>query len=138
MFFKIGVLKNITNFTGKYLCRSLFTSNLPSDRQILKNTFFYRTPPVPASDGFRFPSFNFNKKEVPAKMFFCEFCETFRKTFLTEYLRMTASCVNLKILRSFLEQRFYRAPPRTAYFMYKLNKISTSIYSQKYPFEVAI
>ena len=65
MFFKIGVLRNFANFTGKHLCWSLFLIKsqarrpgtlLKSDSktgvffceicEIFKNTFFYRTPAV--------------------------------------------------------------------------------------------
>ena len=34
---------------------------------------------------------NFVKKETLAQVFYCEFCEDFRKTFFTEHLWMTAS-----------------------------------------------
>ena len=42
MFFKIGVFKNLRNFTGKHLCWSLFFKKLfPCEIwQIFKNTFF--------------------------------------------------------------------------------------------------
>ena len=42
MFFKIGVLKNIANFTGKHLCWSLFLIKLQAYEicEILKNTLF--------------------------------------------------------------------------------------------------
>ena len=45
MFFKIGVLRNFWNFTGKHLqtCNCQIC-------EILKNTFFYRTPPVAACE----------------------------------------------------------------------------------------
>ena len=63
MFFKIGVLKNFPNFTGKQLCWSLFLTkfftnfikNTPTQVfsceicKTFKNTFFDRTPPVAAS-----------------------------------------------------------------------------------------
>ena len=39
---------------------------------------FYRTSPVAASEGFRFPDWNFIKKETPEKIFFCEFCKIFK------------------------------------------------------------
>ena len=61
--YKKGVLKNFLNFTGKYLCQSLFFNNIAGlgvcnfiknevlERafsceiyEILKNTFLYRTP----------------------------------------------------------------------------------------------
>ena len=38
MFFKIGVLKNIANFTGKRLCWSLFLINLQALRLYLRET----------------------------------------------------------------------------------------------------
>ena len=65
MFFKIGVLKNFANFIGKHQCWSIFLIKLQvwtllkrDFRQlfsceisdIFKNTFFYRTPPVAASE----------------------------------------------------------------------------------------
>ena len=34
---------------------------------------------------------NFIKKETPAQVFSCEFCEHFKNTFLTEHLLITAS-----------------------------------------------
>ena len=63
MFFKIGVLKNFANSTGKHLSWSLFLTmfftdfikNTPTQMlscticKIFKNTFFYRTPQVVAT-----------------------------------------------------------------------------------------
>ena len=59
------------------------------------------------------------------------------KHLLTEYLRMTAYCVYLQILRSFLEHLFYRAPLANCLFHVQVtgiqppdtvkNKQSTSI-----------
>ena len=67
MFFKIGVLTNFTNFTGKHLYWNLFLIKLQPLRlatllketptqvfsckicEIFRNTLFYRTPPVAAS-----------------------------------------------------------------------------------------
>ena len=64
IFFKIGVLKDFGDFTGKNLCWSLFLIKLQAWRpstllrrdcntgiflwisKIFRNTFFYRTPPV--------------------------------------------------------------------------------------------
>ena len=50
-FFKIGVLKNFANFTGKHLCWSLLLIKLFSCEffELFKSIFFYRTPPVAAS-----------------------------------------------------------------------------------------
>ena len=67
MFFKISVLKSFPNFIGKRLYWSLFLKRLQAEGlqlyfkktltkvfscevcKIIKNTFFYRTPPVTAS-----------------------------------------------------------------------------------------
>ena len=67
-FFKIGILRNVAKFTVKHMCWSLFfmklqawrTATLKKEtptqvfsckiREISKNTYFYRTPPVAASD----------------------------------------------------------------------------------------
>ena len=53
-----GVLRSFTKFTGKHLCQSFFFFKKETLAQvfssefceIFKNTFFYRTPPVAASD----------------------------------------------------------------------------------------
>ena len=57
---KKGVLTNFTKFTGKHLRQSLFFN------------------------------YNFIKKETLAKVFSCEFCETSKNTFFTEYLWVTS------------------------------------------------
>ena len=61
MFFKIGVLKNLANLTGKYLCRSLFLKTLQAK------------------------SCNIIKKKTPTQVFFCEICEMFQNTFFIEH-----------------------------------------------------
>ena len=58
------------NFTK--LLRTPFVQN--SSGWLLR-TIFYWTSPVAASGSFRFPACNFIKKEIPGKMFFCEFCK---------------------------------------------------------------
>ena len=50
MYGKIGGLKNFANFTGKYLCWSLFSIQLQAWGPA-KNTFICRTPPVAVSEG---------------------------------------------------------------------------------------
>ena len=61
VFFKIDVLKNFSNFTGKHQCFGLFTkvAGLKATPthvfsceicEIFKNTFFKTTPPVAASE----------------------------------------------------------------------------------------
>ena len=49
--------------------------------RFFKNTFFYRTSPVAASDIFRFPACKFIKKETSAYIFFCKFCKIFKILF---------------------------------------------------------
>ena len=79
--------------------------------EIFKNTLFYKTSPVVASDSFRFPACNSIKKGTPATMFFCKFWKIFKNIFLfIEHLRIIASCIYLWILRSFSEHFFYKAP----------------------------
>ena len=43
IFFKIGVLKNFSNFTGKHLCRSLFVVKLRPLRPFLRRYFLENT-----------------------------------------------------------------------------------------------
>ena len=63
---KIGVLKNLAQFTEKRMCQSLFHAN------------------------------NFIKKKTLAQLFSCEFCESFKNTSFTEHLWMTVSfCLNV-------------------------------------------
>ena len=71
--------------------------------QNLNTYIIYRTSPMAASDSFRFPACNFNKKKTPVKMFICELCEIFKNIFRQKHLRMTVSCAYLWILRSFSE-----------------------------------
>ena len=44
---------------------------------MFKRKLFYRTSPVAASDGFRFPACKKKKKETAEKIFFCEFWKSF-------------------------------------------------------------
>ena len=91
MFFKIGVLKNFANCTGKHLSWSLFLTkfftdfikNTPTQMlscaicKIFKNTFFYRTPQVCCHC----------RKRLQHRCFTCGICEIFKDTFLVEQLR---------------------------------------------------
>ena len=62
----------------------------------LRNSMFYRTSPVAASDSFSFLACNFIKRETPARMFSVNFANFLRTFFLlAEHLRMIASCVYL-------------------------------------------
>ena len=64
---KKGVLRNLTKFTGKHLCHSLFFNKLQPQ------------------------ACNFIKKDTLAQVFSCELCEISKKIFFTEHLRTTAS-----------------------------------------------
>ena len=68
MFCKKGVLRNFTNFTGKYLCQSLFLKKVPGLRD--SGTI---------------------KKETLAQLFSCKFCEISKNTLLQRTPRMAAS-----------------------------------------------
>ena len=57
VFIKKGVLRNVTKFTGKHPCQDLFLIKLPE-------------------------TCNFIKKEILAQVFYCEFCEISKSTFL--------------------------------------------------------
>ena len=60
--YKIGILKSLTNFTEKHLCRSFFLTKLQALGltwtqlfsyeicKLFQNTFFYRTPLAAASE----------------------------------------------------------------------------------------
>ena len=62
VFYKKGILKNFTKFTGKHLCQSLFLNKVAGLRPV---TLF---------------------KKTLAQVFSCEFCEIFKTPFLIEYL----------------------------------------------------
>ena len=61
-----AVLKNFALFIVKHLCFSLFLIKLQTCLQLYK-------------------------KEIPTKVFSCEYCEIFNESFFTEPLRRTAS-----------------------------------------------
>ena len=95
--------------------------------QILKNTLFYWTSPVAASDSFRFPVCNFIKKDVLAKMFFFEFCKISKNIFWQN----TSRCLLLKFIGEFWEVfqkiSFIEHLWETAYFKYKLQYLNQQI-----------
>ena len=57
-----------------FCVEDLSTAGSETPVRLFKNTFFYRTFPVAASDSFRFPLRSFIKKGTPVKTFLCEFC----------------------------------------------------------------
>ena len=51
---------------------------------------------------------NFLKKETPAQVFSCEFCEISKKAFFTEHLWTTASGFDI-VLRKMLELEYFKS-----------------------------
>ena len=85
-----------------------------------KNTLFYLTSSVADSDSFRFPACNFIKKEIPTKMFFCEFRKISKNIFWqnnSRWLLLKFICEFWEVFQniSFVEHLW-----ETAYFKYKL------------------
>ena len=74
MFFKIGVLKNFGNFTGKHLCCSL------------------------SKEGCRPQTCNFIKKETPTQVFSCEVPKTFKNIFFYGTTLVDASDIVTEII----------------------------------------
>ena len=97
------------NYAGR-LVDDLWKVASETPVRLFKDTYFYRTSPVTASDSFRFPTYSFIKKETRGKMFICEFWKIFWEHLLSEHHRMTASCFCLWTLRSFSDHLFYRTP----------------------------
>ena len=73
---KKGVLGNFAKFTGKQLCQSLFFNKVAG------------------------LACNFTKKETPAQLFSCEFCDISKNTFFTEHPWRTASVKGNSFQRS--------------------------------------
>ena len=69
MFFKIGVLKSFTNFTGKHWFWILFVKSLETEELQL------------------------NLKKSPTQVFSCEVCKTFKNTFFYKKPPVTASAL---------------------------------------------
>ena len=96
--------------------------------EIFKNTLFYWTSPVAASESFRFPACNFIKKGIPAKMFFFEFCKISENIFwqnTSEWLVLKFICEFWEVFQniSFIEHLW-----ETAYFIYKLQYFNQQIH----------
>lgn len=73
VFDHVSVLINYLKFTGKHRCWNLLLIELQASY---------------------FESVNFISKETPAQVFFCMFWEIFKKTFVIEQLRVTASVIS--------------------------------------------
>ena len=79
VFWKKGVLRNFTKFTGRHMCQDLFFSKKESL-------------------GLRPQACSFIKKESLAEVFFCEFCENSKNTFFTEHLKSLLLSLQLCLL----------------------------------------
>ena len=109
VFCEKGVIKNSTKFTGKNLCLSLFFNKVADLRlatllkkrlqrcfsvNFAKTTFFYRTPPVAATNECRF------------KIFFIPLCNVTKNKKET-----SAQIFPVNFANFFLTNLFYRTPP---------------------------
>ena len=56
--------------------------------EICRNTLFYRTSVIAASDSFRFSVCHFIKSDTPTKTKFCEFIKIFKNSFLQNTSRL--------------------------------------------------
>ena len=93
-----------------FCVEDLSTAGSETPVRLFKNTFFYRTSPVAASDSFRFPECSFDKRRTPAKTFFREFRKIFKNIFLQNTSGWLLLLCLPAILRSFSDLLFYRAP----------------------------
>ena len=79
-----------------------------------------------ASDSFMLPAYNFSKKQIPAKMFFCELCKMFKNIFWqnsSEWLLRKFICEFWVFQNTSFIQNLWE----TAYFMYKLQNCNQEI-----------
>ena len=97
--------------------------------EIFKNTLFNRTYPVGVSDSYRFLTWNFVKKEICAKIFFCEFWKIFKNILWQNtfwWLLLKFICEFWEVLQN-IKHFFYRVLWETPYFMYKLQNFNQQI-----------
>ena len=104
MYFKIGVLKDFANFTGKHLCWSLFLI------KVLTN--FIKNSPIQVFSCEMWKNFKNTfstehlqwlllSKETPRQVFTCEICKIFKNTFFYRIPPVAPS--ELKLLSSKIE-----------------------------------
>ena len=107
--------------------QALRTANLTKRDSCEKCKIFKNRSSVAASASFRFPTCTFIKKEIPAKMFFCEFCKIFKNILWQN----TSGWLFLKFICEFWEvfqnTSFIRHLWETAYFMFKLQNFNQQI-----------
>ena len=107
-FIKIIVLKNLANFTVKYLCRSLFCKNLQAAcnftnkrlchrcffvnfPKILGTTFFYRTPLNNCISTVVAPKLHFHKNQKVRKYYQENAHRTIQKELISENAKITVN-----------------------------------------------
>ena len=89
MFFKIGALKKFANFTGKYLCWSLFLKKLdPQVCNFIKRRLQHRCFPV------KFAVFQDKQQQQSVQIFFSYI--PYRQQ-ISDHLQLSQSQTNLKI-----------------------------------------
>ena len=110
-----------------FCVEDLSTAGSETPVRLFKNTFFYRTSPVAASDSFRFPACNFIKKETPEKVFFCEFCKIFKNIFWQNTSGSLLLVLLCKFWEVFQNTSLIEHLWETAHFMYKLQNSNQQI-----------
>ena len=88
----------------------LWTAGSETPVRLFKNTFFYRTSPVVASDSFRFPACSLLKKGLQQRRFYVNFPKFLRPSFN----RNTSGWLLLVFTCNF--ENFFRAPMRNCLF----------------------
>ena len=93
----------------------LWTAGSETPVRLFKNTFFYRTSPVVASDSFRFPACSLLKKGLQQRRFYVNFPKFLRPSFNRTSLDDCFWCLHVT-LRTFSDHLFHRAPMRNCLF----------------------
>ena len=109
MFYKKGVLRNFTKFTGKHLCQSPFFKSC------------------------RAKACNFIKKEILTQVFSCELCEISKNTLFTEHPWTTAFVIyfDISLYHMFLKVTTLRSTRSQIFFKIGILK-NFSIFTGKH------
>ena len=94
MFCKKGVLRNLTKFTGKHLCQSLFLNKVAGLWHALRHATLLKKRPMACTKAC-----NFIKKKTLARVFSCEFCQISKNTFLHRAPLVAASVISDNIFK---------------------------------------
>ena len=115
----------ISNFIKRRLQHRLFPLKLT---KLLRAPCFTENPQWLLLRASSFQPATLLKKRIRNRCFAVNLAKFLRISFLlTKHLRMTASCVYLRILRRFSEHFFYRVPQGNCYFIYKLQNFNHQI-----------